>query len=95
MKSNLILLAALALISTVVISSAQTTIDVNLDSVNANSGGVSAASLLATYGISLTNVSSGSVDIFSDTNITYLEAAPGNNFLQQSVGGSPNWVGSI
>jgi len=89
MKTKLILIAALALISTVVKSNAQIAVD--LDSVDANLGPVDATTLLASYGITLTNLTNP-VSIWSDTNITYLAASPGTNFLLQQVGGSPDGI---
>jgi hypothetical protein len=68
----------------------------NFESVNATQGGVDATAYLASYGITLTNVSpSGTVDIVNDTNYygggaVFAPSKP--NFLLQSVGGSPDGV---
>ena len=89
MKTKLIVVAALALLSTVLQSNAQ--IDVNFDSVNANSGPVDATAYLASYGITLTGTTNP-VYIWSDTNFTALQASSGTNFLLQQVGGSPDGI---
>jgi hypothetical protein len=87
-----ILRLALALTSMSV--SAQT-IYMNFDSVNAGSG-VDATAYLASFGVTLTNVSNpGSVHIKNDTNFYgsgAVFASSPHNFLIQEVGGSPPGV---
>jgi hypothetical protein len=68
----------------------------NFDAVNAAAGPVDATAYLASFGITLTNVSvPGSILIFNDTNYygggaIYASSLP--NFLLQNVGGSPNGI---
>jgi hypothetical protein len=62
----------------------------DFDSVDASAGPVDATSYLASYGITLTDVSSpGTVDIFSDVAFPYVSASSSPNFLLQQVGGAP------
>jgi hypothetical protein len=66
------------------------TIVINFDGVDASGGAVDATSYLATYGITLTNVSSpGTVVIYSDVVFPYVSASSSPNFLVQQVGGAP------
>jgi len=64
----------------------------NFDSVAAG-GGVDASTYLSSFGITLTNVSPGSVQIFSDQNFYgsgVVVASSPHNFLMQNPGGAPN-----
>ena len=66
------------------------TVVINFDSVDASGGAVDATSYLATYGITLTNVSNpGTVAIYSDVVVSYVSASSSPNFLLQQVGGAP------
>ncbi|MDQ2944821.1 MAG: PEP-CTERM sorting domain-containing protein [Acidobacteriota bacterium] len=75
------------------LTSTATTI-LNFDSVPISSGaGVDATSYLASFGITLSNVTpgpSGAVQIYSDQFITYEGASSPHNFLMQNGGGAPN-----
>ncbi len=67
-------------------------VEMNFDSVNAGNG-VDATSYLASYGVTLSNVSLGAVDIFSDQNYYGagdVAASSPHNFLLQNAVGAPN-----
>lgn len=82
-------LAGLLLFGTSLTVAADTVV-INFDSVDASGGGVDATSYLATYGITLSNVSSpGTVAIYSDVDVSYVSASSSPNFLLQQVSGAP------
>ncbi len=86
-------LLAGSLMFAVALTSTASTI-LNFDSVPVSSGaGVDATAYLATFGITLSNVTagpSGAVEIYSDTFITYEGASSPHNFLMQNGAGAPN-----
>jgi hypothetical protein len=73
---------------------ADTTVDINFDSVDASAGQVDATAYLASYGITLSNVSpSGSAVIISDQHFygnSTVQATSENNFLMSSNNSQPN-----
>lgn len=92
-KMKKLLILSLALFATAVKSHA---FNINFDSVNAENGDVDATAYLASYGVTLTNVSNpGTVHIISDNNFygsgVVIASSP-HNFLMQNVGGSPNGI---
>jgi hypothetical protein len=86
------IVTALALFAlTITVSRAQI-VDINLDSITVpNSGGVDATSLLASYGITISNISPSDNTLLIDSDVyqTYEGASPGNNYLQLNSPGSP------
>jgi hypothetical protein len=75
------------------LTSTASPVPLNFDSVAAGSG-VDATAYLSSFGITLTNVSSGSVNIFSDQNFygsgVVAASSPHNFLLHGPAGGAPN-----
>jgi len=82
--------AGLLLLGTACTAATASVVVLDFDSVDASAGPVDATSYLASYGITLVNVSSpGTVLIYSDVNFPFVSASSSPNFLLQQVGGAP------
>src|SRR3954464_12378299 len=93
MKTTISLLLASLLMFATALTSTASPITLNFDSVNAGNG-VDATAYLASFGITLANVSSGSVYIFSDQNFygsgVVAASSPHNFLLHGPAGGAPD-----
>src|SRR5579862_1550261 len=88
-RRALFALAALALAAGIHSTRAQS-VTLNFDSVSSDANGVDATGYLASYGITLTGVSGGPVDIFNANDLGFVAASSPPNFLEQV--GSTNGV---
>src|SRR5213592_1803286 len=96
MKTTKSLLLASLLMFAAALTSTASPIVLNFDSVDASSGPVDATSYLASFGITLSNVTpAGTVLIFDDRWFDgggVVAASSPHNFLLQGVAGSPNGI---